>query len=87
MQTQIWWVIQVVLKQAVKAIQAVDTCLGRIVEAIRSKHGHLLITADHGNAELMVNHETGKVHTAHTTNLVPLILMSDTLKNSYFRSW
>ena len=65
---------------AVKAIQAVDTCLGRIVEAIRSKHGHLLITADHGNAELMVNHETGKVHTAHTTNLVPLILMSDTLK-------
>ena len=67
---------------AVKAIQAVDTCLGRIVEAIRSKNGHLLITADHGNAELMVNHETGKVHTAHTTNLVPLILMSDTLKTA-----
>jgi 2,3-bisphosphoglycerate-independent phosphoglycerate mutase len=41
-----------------------------------------LITADHGNAELMVNHETGKVHTAHTTNLVPLILMSDTLKSA-----
>ena len=67
---------------AVKAVQAVDTCLGRIVEAIRSKNGHLLITADHGNAELMVNHETGKVHTAHTTNLVPLILMSDTLKTA-----
>ena len=67
---------------AVKAIQAVDTCLGRIVEAIRSKNGHLLITADHGNAELMVNHKTGKVHTAHTTNLVPLILMSDTLKTA-----
>ena len=67
---------------AVKAVQAVDTCLGRIVEAIRSKNGYLLITADHGNAELMVNHETGKVHTAHTTNLVPLILMSDTLKTA-----
>ena len=67
---------------AVKAVQAVDTCLDRIVEAIRSKNGHLLITADHGNAELMVNHETGKVHTAHTTNLVPLILMSDTLKTA-----
>ena len=67
---------------AVKAVQAVDTCLGRIVEAIRSKKGHLLVTADHGNAELMVNHETGKVHTAHTTNLVPLILMSDSLKTA-----
>ena len=67
---------------AVKAVQAVDTCLDRIVEAIRSKKGHLLVTADHGNAELMVNHETGKVHTAHTTNLVPLILMSDSLKTA-----
>ena len=71
---------------AVKAVQAVDTCLGRIVEAIRNKNGHLLITADHGNAELMVNHETGKVHTAHTTNLVPLILMSDTLKSATLES-
>ena len=71
---------------AVKAVQAVDTCLGRIGEAIRNKNGHLLITADHGNAELMVNHETGKVHTAHTTNLVPLILMSDTLKSAILES-
>ncbi|MDU6074659.1 MAG: 2,3-bisphosphoglycerate-independent phosphoglycerate mutase, partial [Veillonella parvula] len=61
----------------------------KVVQAIQDetydmiiKKGHLLVTADHGNAELMVNHETGKVHTAHTTNLVPLILMSDSLKTA-----
>ena len=63
-----------------KAIKAVDTCLGRISEAILKKHGHLLVTADHGNSEVMVNHETNEPHTAHTTNLVPLILVSDTHK-------
>lgn len=71
---------------AVKAVQAVDSCLVRIVAAIRSKHGHLLVTADHGNAEVMVNHETGKVHTAHTTNLVPLILVSDEHKSDHLEA-
>ena len=69
-----------VFEAAVKAIKAVDTCLGRISEAILKKHGHLLVTADHGNSEVMVNHETNEPHTAHTTNLVPLILVSDTHK-------
>ena len=58
---------------ALKAIEAVDACLGRVVKAIREVRGEMLITADHGNAELMQSGDTGQVHTAHTTNPVPLI--------------
>jgi 2,3-bisphosphoglycerate-independent phosphoglycerate mutase len=57
----------------VKAIEALDECLGHIIKAIKHIGGELLITADHGNAEMMSNAETGQAHTAHTTNLVPLI--------------
>ncbi|MDU4960981.1 MAG: 2,3-bisphosphoglycerate-independent phosphoglycerate mutase [Sporomusaceae bacterium] len=65
------------LEAAVRAVNTVDACLGRIVEALREQGGVTLITADHGNAEVMVDPETGKPHTAHTTNLVPLILVSE----------
>lgn len=58
---------------AVKACEAVDECIGRVVEAIKEVDGQLLITADHGNAEMMVNPETGGMHTAHTNLPVPLI--------------
>jgi len=58
---------------SVKAIEAIDTALGRIDTALRQAGGEMLITADHGNAELMLNDETSQPHTAHTTNLVPLI--------------
>ena len=58
---------------AVKAIEAVDTCVGRVVDALQRCGGEMLVTADHGNAELMLDSDTGQVHTAHTTNLVPLI--------------
>jgi 2,3-bisphosphoglycerate-independent phosphoglycerate mutase len=58
---------------AVKACEAVDECIGRVVEAIKEVDGQLLITADHGNAEMMVNPETGGTHTAHTNLPVPLI--------------
>ncbi|UCC57386.1 MAG: 2,3-bisphosphoglycerate-independent phosphoglycerate mutase [Gammaproteobacteria bacterium] len=58
---------------AVKAIEAVDACLDRVVGAVQSVGGEMLITADHGNAELMLNSGTGQTHTAHTTNAVPLI--------------
>ena len=57
----------------VEAIEAIDKCLGRVVDAIREAGGELLVTADHGNAEMMQNPETEQAHTAHTTNLVPLI--------------
>lgn len=62
---------------AVKACEAVDHCLGRVVEAIREVDGQLLITADHGNAEMMVNPETGEIHTAHTNLPVPLIYVGN----------
>jgi 2,3-bisphosphoglycerate-independent phosphoglycerate mutase len=55
----------------------VDACLGRIEAAIRSKGGAMLITADHGNAELMIDPATGGPHTAHTTNPVPFIVVSE----------
>jgi 2,3-bisphosphoglycerate-independent phosphoglycerate mutase len=64
-----------VLAAAIKAVETVDTGLGRIAEAINRQHGALLVTADHGNCELMKDPETGGPHTAHTTNPVPVVLM------------
>jgi len=57
----------------VKAIEAVDQALGRIVDAVEKAGGEMLITADHGNAEQLFDFETGQPHTAHTTNPVPLV--------------
>lgn len=62
-----------VFDAAVKACEAVDHCIGRVVEAIKEVDGQLLITADHGNAEMMVDPSTGGIHTAHTNLPVPLI--------------
>jgi 2,3-bisphosphoglycerate-independent phosphoglycerate mutase len=64
-----------VLAAAIKAVETVDTGLGRIVEAIKGQGGALLVTADHGNCELMKDPDTGGPHTAHTTNPVPVVLM------------
>lgn len=61
------------LEAAIEAIQAIDVCLGRIADAMDKVNGEWIITADHGNAEQMKNIGTGQAHTAHTTNLVPLI--------------
>lgn len=61
------------LEATVKAIEALDKCLQRVVDATLKAGGELLITADHGNAEMMTNEETHQAHTAHTTNPVPLI--------------
>jgi 2,3-bisphosphoglycerate-independent phosphoglycerate mutase len=58
---------------AVKAIETIDVCLGRIVESLKKVGGEVLITADHGNAEQLIGEGTGQAHTAHTTNPVPLI--------------
>ncbi len=58
---------------AVKAIETIDTCLGRILDTLQRSAGEMLITADHGNAEQMRSLETGQAHTAHTSNLVPLV--------------
>jgi 2,3-bisphosphoglycerate-independent phosphoglycerate mutase len=64
------------LEAAIKAVETIDVCLGEIYLAIKRKGGVLVVTADHGNAELMVDPATGGPHTAHTTNPVPLILIS-----------
>ena len=64
-----------VLEAAIKAIETIDECVGRVVEAINNQDGVLIITADHGNAEQMIDYKTGEPHTAHTTNPVPLILV------------
>ncbi len=61
------------LGAAIKAVETIDGCLGRIEAAIRKQGGVMLITADHGNAEMMLDSTTGQAHTAHTRNLVPLI--------------
>ncbi len=63
------------LPAAIKAVETVDTSLGRIAEAVRARGGALLVTADHGNCELMKDPATGGPHTAHTTNPVPVLLM------------
>ncbi|WP_348728681.1 2,3-bisphosphoglycerate-independent phosphoglycerate mutase [Rheinheimera texasensis] len=62
-----------ILSAAVKAVEAVDHCIGRVVEALAAVGGECIITADHGNAEQMVDHESGQAHTAHTSDPVPLI--------------
>lgn len=63
------------LPAAIRACEAADTALARIVAAIRAQGGALLVTADHGNAEMMRDPKTGGPHTAHTTNPVPLVLV------------
>ena len=63
-----------VLEAAIAAVEKVDECVGKAVEAVKKMNGVLFICADHGNAEQMVNYETGQPHTAHTTNPVPFIL-------------
>ena len=63
------------LEAAIKAIEKIDDCVQRVVDAVKEQGGELLITADHGNAEQMIDYKTGEPHTAHTTNPVPLILV------------
>ncbi len=63
------------LPAAIKAVETVDTGLGRIAQAIEKAGGALLVTADHGNCEMMRDPQTGGPHTAHTTNPVPLLLV------------
>jgi len=68
------------IEPTVKAVETVDACLGRIESAVRAKGGAMLITADHGNAEMMIDPATGGPHTAHTTNPVPFIVIAENAK-------
>ncbi len=66
-----------IMDAAIAAVEAVDRCLGRLEAAVRAAGGALLITADHGNAENMRDAASGEPHTAHTNNLVPVILVAE----------
>jgi 2,3-bisphosphoglycerate-independent phosphoglycerate mutase len=68
------------IEPTVKAVETVDACLGRIEPVVRAKGGAVLITADHGNAEMMIDPATGGPHTAHTTNPVPFIVVAENEK-------
>ena len=68
------------IEPTVKAVETVDACLARIESAVRVKGGAILITADHGNAEMMIDPATGGPHTAHTTNPVPFIVVAENAK-------
>ena len=63
------------LEAAIKAVEVIDECVGKVVEAVKNESGVIIITADHGNIEQMIDYKTGEPHTAHTTNPVPLILV------------
>jgi 2,3-bisphosphoglycerate-independent phosphoglycerate mutase len=63
------------LPATIKAVETVDACLARVLASAERAGAHLLVTADHGNCELMIDPETGGPHTAHTTNPVPFVLV------------
>ena len=65
---------------ATKAIEALDVCIGRVVKAMQAIGGEVIITADHGNAEQMIDHHTHQAHTAHTLNLVPFLYIGRKFK-------
>ena len=73
------------LAKTIEAVQHVDTCLGWITKALRTRRGRALITADHGNCEQMVDPRTGQPHTAHTTNLVPFHLVDEAYRGARLR--
>jgi len=61
------------LQAAIKAVETIDTCVGRVVKAMQQIGGEVIITADHGNVEMMQDNLNNQPHTQHTTNLVPLL--------------
>jgi len=73
------------LKATIKAVEIVDKCVGEIAEIVLRRKGALIITADHGNAEKMIDLKTNEVWGGHTTNLVPFILVCDKLKKRRLR--
>jgi len=73
------------LSAAIKAVEAVDVGVGKIVDAVLKKDGALIVTADHGNCEQMIDPDTGGIHTAHTTYNVDLILVDNQHKGQQLR--
>ena len=74
-----------VLEAAISAVETVDACLGRLEDAVRRVGGAMLVTADHGNAEMMTDAATGQAHTAHTMNKVPIFAVGEALPAAALR--
>jgi 2,3-bisphosphoglycerate-independent phosphoglycerate mutase len=71
-----------VLSAAIKAIETVDGCVGQVITAVKKVEGIAMVTADHGNAEKMIDSDNGETFTAHTTNRVPFVLIMDDFTGS-----
>jgi 2,3-bisphosphoglycerate-independent phosphoglycerate mutase len=69
----------------VRACEAVDACIGKVVDAALRRNGRVIVTADHGNAEQLIDYDTGEIQTAHTSNPVPVIIADDKLKRARLR--
>ncbi len=74
------------LPAAIKAVETVDSCVGRILDAVQKQDGAVIVTADHGNCEQMIDPETGGPHTSHTTYDVPLIVVDEQMKGKTLRT-
>ena len=74
------------LPAAIQAVETVDTCVGKVVDAVLAKGGGLIVTADHGNCEQLIDPETGGPHTAHTTYPVNLIVVDDRFKGCQLKT-
>ncbi|HKA34658.1 MAG TPA: 2,3-bisphosphoglycerate-independent phosphoglycerate mutase [Candidatus Binatia bacterium] len=70
----------------VRACEAVDACIGKVVDAALQRKARVIVTADHGNAEQLIDYDTGEIHTAHTSNPVPVIVVDDKLKGARLRA-
>jgi 2,3-bisphosphoglycerate-independent phosphoglycerate mutase len=70
----------------VRACEAVDACIGKVVDAALRRKARVIVTADHGNAEQLIDYDTGEIHTAHTSNPVPVIIADDKLKGARLRA-
>ncbi|NMB44930.1 MAG: 2,3-bisphosphoglycerate-independent phosphoglycerate mutase [Firmicutes bacterium] len=66
-----------ILPAAIQAVETIDACVHQVVSAMLARGGYVVLTADHGNAEQMIDYETGEPHTAHTLNPVPVVLITD----------
>jgi 2,3-bisphosphoglycerate-independent phosphoglycerate mutase len=74
-----------VLPAAIKAVECVDICVGKVLDAVQRQNGIAIVTADHGNCEQMIDPKTGGPHTAHTTYDVELITVDDRLRGKKLR--
>ena len=75
-----------VMDAAVKAVRVVDECVGKVVDAVLRVNGQAIVTADHGNSDMMIDPATHEPFTAHTTNPVPVIIIGEKTKEKTLRS-